>query len=96
MSDQRPSAPARPSRRRAVRLTAGGAFVVQLSREAAGTHASFRGRAEHVVSGHATHFETLEELLAFIQGELAGQRQSSDSAEGSAQEAAPGARRSEE
>ena len=58
MSDQRPSAPARPSRRRAVRLTAGGAFVVQLSREALGTQASFRGRAEHVVSGHATHFET--------------------------------------
>jgi len=69
---------------------------VQLSREAAGTHASFRGRAEHVVSGHATHFETLEELLAFIQGELAGQRTSSDSAEESAEEVAPGARRPEE
>jgi hypothetical protein len=46
------------------------AFVVQLSREALGTHDSFRGRAEHVVSGRAIHFETVDELIAFIQREL--------------------------
>jgi hypothetical protein len=63
---------------------------VQLSREALGTHASFRGRAEHVVSGHATHFETLDALLAFIQGELARQREPRDP------DAAPGARRSQQ
>jgi hypothetical protein len=48
---------------------------VQLSREVLGTHASFRGRAEHVVSGRATHFETVEELLAFIQQVLATLRE---------------------
>ena len=26
----------------------------------------FAGRVEHVVSGQATHFQSLEELLAFI------------------------------
>jgi hypothetical protein len=44
---------------------------VQLSRDALGTHDSFSGRAEHVVSGRATHFDTVDELLAFIQRELA-------------------------
>ena len=57
-------------------LPANHAFVVQLSHDALGTPASFRGRAEHVVSGHATHFETLEELLAFMQHELATAAQS--------------------
>jgi len=54
------------------RLPANHAFVVQLSREALGTRDSFRGRAEHVVSGRTTHFETVDELLAFIQRVLAG------------------------
>jgi hypothetical protein len=44
---------------------------VQLSREALGTRDSFRGRAEHVVSGRIAHFETVDELLAFIQQVLA-------------------------
>jgi hypothetical protein len=52
---------------------------VQLSREALGTQDSFRGRAEHVVSGRATHFETVEELLAFVQRELARLRASGKS-----------------
>jgi hypothetical protein len=52
---------------------------VQLSREALGTRASFRGRAEHVVSGHATHFETVGELLAFIQRVLARQQEPGES-----------------
>ena len=69
---------------------------MQLARQALGTRASFHGRAEHVVSGHATHFETLDALLAFIQGELAGQQESSDQAEASAEDAIPGARRSQE
>jgi len=45
------------------RLPANHAFVVQLSGEAVGTHDSFCGRVEHVVSGRVTQFETLEELL---------------------------------
>jgi hypothetical protein len=65
---------------------------VQLTHEALGTHASFRGRAEHVVSGHAMHFETLDELLAFIQRVL--HQGSGESAEGSAEDAVPGPRRS--
>jgi hypothetical protein len=48
---------------------------VQLSREAVGTRDSFRGRAENVVSGRATHFETVDELLEFIQRELARLRE---------------------
>jgi hypothetical protein len=52
---------------------------VQLSREALGTHASFSGRAEHVVSDRATHFETVAEVLAFIQRVLARLRESRES-----------------
>ena len=63
----------RPNKGR--RLPANHAFVVQLSREARGTRDSFRGRAEHVVSGHATHYETLDELLMFIQCVLARLRE---------------------
>ena len=72
-------------RPRGRRLPANHAFVVQLSREALGTRDSFRGRAEHVVSGRATHFETVEELLAFIQRELTRLRESRKSSGGSAE-----------
>jgi hypothetical protein len=58
-------------RPRGRQLPANHAFVVQLSREALGTHNSFRGRAEHIVSGRIAHFETVDELLAFIQQVLA-------------------------
>ena len=64
------------------RLPANHAFVVQLSGEAVGTHDSFRGRVEHVVSGRATQFETLEELLAFIQRVLARLREPNKPDEG--------------
>jgi hypothetical protein len=64
------------------RLPANHAFVVQLSREAVGTYDSFRGRAEHVVSGRAVHFETLDELLAFIQRVLARLREPDKAGEG--------------
>jgi hypothetical protein len=56
---------------------------VQLSREAIRTQYSFRGRAEHVVSGRATHFETVDELLAFIERELTRLRESRKSSGGS-------------
>jgi hypothetical protein len=65
------------------RLLANHAFVVQLSREALGTRDSFRGRAEHVVSGRATHFETVDELLAFTERELTRLRESRKSSGGS-------------
>ena len=64
------------------RLPANHAFVVQLSGEAVGTHDSFCGRVEHVVSGRATHFETLEELSAFIQRVLARLREADKAGEG--------------
>jgi hypothetical protein len=52
-------------------LPAEHAFVVQLSSTATGTRASLSGRVEHVASGRAAHFETLDELLAFIRQVLA-------------------------
>jgi hypothetical protein len=42
------------------------AFVVQFHADAQVEHGHFKGRVEHIVSYQATHFESLEELLAFI------------------------------
>jgi hypothetical protein len=42
------------------------AFLVQLHAEAKIEQGEFRGRVEHVVSMRATHFHSLEELVAFI------------------------------
>ena len=42
------------------------AFVVQLHAEAKVEQGEFRGRVEHVVSMRATHFDSLEELVAFV------------------------------
>jgi hypothetical protein len=42
------------------------AFVVQLGAEADVAQGRVVGRVEHVVSGQATHFHSLEELLAFM------------------------------
>jgi hypothetical protein len=42
------------------------AFVVQFRAEADIAHDRCTGRVEHVVSGQAPHFASLEELLAFI------------------------------
>ena len=42
------------------------AFVVQFRAETDITQARVEGRVEHVVSGQATHFQSLEELLAFF------------------------------
>jgi hypothetical protein len=47
-------------------LPAERAFVVQMHVEADVARGQVMGRAVHVVSGQATHFDSLEGLLAFI------------------------------
>ena len=47
------------------------AFVVQFRAQPSGAPFLWNGRVEHVVSGQATHFHSLEELIAFISGVLA-------------------------
>lgn len=47
------------------------AFVVQLRAQPPGDLLVWDGRVEHVVSGQATHFHTLDELVAFISRVLA-------------------------
>jgi hypothetical protein len=42
------------------------AFVVQFRAQPSGAPAGWEGRVEHVVSGQVTHFDSLEELLAFM------------------------------
>jgi hypothetical protein len=42
------------------------AFVVQFGRETALDTGRMAGRVEHVVSGKATRFQSLDELLAFM------------------------------
>ncbi len=42
------------------------AFVVQFRADADITQGRCTGRVEHVVSGRATHFHSLVDLLAFI------------------------------
>ena len=42
------------------------AFVVQFRAETELEHGRCAGRVEHVVSGQATHFASLEELMAFM------------------------------
>jgi hypothetical protein len=45
--------------------------VVQLRAQSPGAPVVWDGRVEHVVSGQATHFHSLEELVAFISRVLA-------------------------
>jgi len=47
-------------------LVARRAFVVQFRAETEFVQARCTGRVEHVVSGPATHFQSVEELLAFF------------------------------
>jgi hypothetical protein len=42
------------------------AFVVQLREGTALTPEALHGRVEHIVSGQATHFSSVEDLLAFM------------------------------
>ena len=55
-------------------LPARRAFVVQIHAEAQLEQGHFKGRVEHVVSRQAAHFESLEELVAFIT-RLVGEQQ---------------------
>jgi hypothetical protein len=47
------------------------AFVVHFRTNADVTQGRIAGRVEHVVSGQAAHFDSLEELLAFMARVLA-------------------------
>ena len=53
-------------------LPARRAFVVQISVEADVTQGHWVGRVEHVVSGQALHFQTLNDLLEFMAQMLTG------------------------
>ena len=48
------------------------AFVVWLRAQPPGAPFAWDGRVEHVVSRQVTHFQSLEELVAFICRVLAG------------------------
>ena len=48
------------------------AFVVQFRVQPTGAPLGWEGRVEHVVSGQVTHFQSLEELWAFMRRVLAG------------------------
>ena len=50
------------------------AFVVHLRTNSDVLHGHIAGRVEHVVSGQSIHFDSLEELLAFIDQVLANVR----------------------
>ena len=47
-------------------LPANRAFVVQFRAQPTGAPLGWEGHVEHVVSGQATHFHSVEELLAFL------------------------------
>ena len=55
-------------------LSVSRAFVVQFRDETDVEAGCFVGRVEHVVSGKATHFSSLKEMLAFIERVLAEPR----------------------
>ena len=70
--------PAMPSDRAVqdggVTLPPSHAFVVQFRAETAIEHGHYAGRVEHVLSGQATPFHTLKELLEFLARVLANMR----------------------
>ena len=47
------------------------AFVLQLREQADVEQDQWAGRVEHVTSGRATHFQSLEEIVTFITSVLA-------------------------
>lgn len=57
--------------RQAPALPTNRAFVVQFSRQAGESPAHWAGRIEHIVSGHATHFQSWNEMQIFIEQTLA-------------------------
>ena len=52
-------------------LSVHGAFVVHFRTNSDVTHGRMAGRVEHIASGQAAHFASLEELLVFIARVLA-------------------------
>jgi hypothetical protein len=56
------------------------AFVVQFREGTDMDHGQLDGRVEHVVSGQATRFQSLQELLAFMAQVLASLRAQSPTA----------------
>ena len=50
------------------------AFVVHFRTSSNVAHGQIAGRVEHVVSGQGVHFDSLEELLAFMNRVLASMR----------------------
>lgn len=52
--------------RERVALPAERAFVVWLRADCRPAEGEYRGRVEHVRSGNLAHFESIEELLAFL------------------------------
>ena len=51
------------------------AFVVHFRLSTNITQGRIEGRVEHVVSGQSTHFDSLEELLAFVARVFTQQRE---------------------
>ena len=51
------------------------AFVVHFRTSSNVARGPIEGRVEHVVSGQSTHFDSLEELLAFVARVLAQQKE---------------------
>ena len=51
-----------------------GAFVIKFRSRADVEEGQFTGRAEHVASGETGHFQTPEDLMAFMRRVLTGQR----------------------
>ncbi len=56
--------------RQAPALPTNRAFVVQFSGQAGESPDHWAGRIEHIVSGHATHFQSWTELQAFVEQTL--------------------------
>lgn len=54
------------------RLPVRQAFVVQMSVEADVAQGHWVGRVEHIVSGEARHFQSLDDLLGFMAQVLTG------------------------
>ncbi len=51
-------------------LPAWKAFIVQFSRETGAEAGTYSGRIEHLGTGQQAHFESAEELLAFVDAVL--------------------------
>ena len=62
-------------------LPTGRAFVVQLHAEAELTKGRMKGRVEHIVSMHATHFDSLGALVLFMARTIAEHEAEKDPSE---------------